>query len=135
MPSVAGSRNSAAGVSRTTWVAVVAISHLLVPKYLLTTACRGTVSKACSPVASFSHFRSYLNSRHLDERGISSVWARSRPNAGPTDKGYIGSRRIIERVPPGPSEIKISPLLDLDITVWSARTASGGSANADKRRL
>src|SRR5258708_35456036 len=37
--------------------------------------------------------------------------------------------------PRGPSEIKISPLLDLDITVWSARTASGGSANADKRRL
>src|SRR5437667_12523847 len=42
--SVAGSRNSAAGVSRTTWVAVVAISHLLVPQYMLTTACRGTVS-------------------------------------------------------------------------------------------
>ena len=38
-------------------------------------------------------------------------------------------------IPRGPSEIKISPLLDLDITVWSARTASGGSANADKRRL
>src|SRR6185503_15548351 len=79
LPSVAGSRNSAAGVSRTTWVAVVAISHLLVPKYMLTTACRGTVSKACSPVASFwpyvSHFRSTLNSQHLDECGISSVWA------------------------------------------------------------
>src|SRR5258707_8139986 len=33
------------------WVAVVAISHLLVSKYMLTTACRGTVSKACSRAA------------------------------------------------------------------------------------
>jgi hypothetical protein len=48
---VAGSRNSAAVVSRTPWVAVVAISHLLVSKYMLNTACRGTVSKACSRAA------------------------------------------------------------------------------------
>jgi hypothetical protein len=47
---VARSRNSAAGVSRTAWVAVAAISHLLVHKYTLTAACRGAVSKACSPV-------------------------------------------------------------------------------------
>src|SRR5437870_13650156 len=50
-------------------------------KYMLTTACRGTVSNACSPVASswpyVSHFLSTLNRRHLDERGISSVWAKS----------------------------------------------------------
>src|SRR6267142_4725393 len=32
LPSVAGSRNSAAGVSRMTWVAVAAITHLLVPQ-------------------------------------------------------------------------------------------------------
>src|SRR5258708_40299698 len=51
LPSVAGSRNSAAVVSRTPWVAVVAISHLLVSKYMLTTACRGIVSKACSRAA------------------------------------------------------------------------------------
>src|SRR5258708_39605580 len=51
LPSVAGSRNSPAVVSRTPWVAVVAISHLLVSKYMLTTACRGTVSKACSRAA------------------------------------------------------------------------------------
>src|SRR6476660_6387443 len=40
-PSGAGSRNSAAGVSRTAWVAVAGISHLLVPKHMLTTARRG----------------------------------------------------------------------------------------------
>ncbi len=38
-------------VSRRTWVAVAAITHLLVPKYMLTTTCRGAVSKACSRVA------------------------------------------------------------------------------------
>src|SRR5215475_14036169 len=50
--------------------------HIAPPcaKYTLTTACHGTVSKACSPVASFwpyvSHFLSTLNRRHLDKRGI-----------------------------------------------------------------
>ena len=41
-------------VSRTTWVAVAAISHLLVPKYVLTAACQGPVSKACWRVAPLS---------------------------------------------------------------------------------
>ena len=41
-------------VSRTTWVAVAAISHLLVPKYMLTVACQGPVSKACWRVALLS---------------------------------------------------------------------------------
>jgi hypothetical protein len=49
---VAGSRNSAAGVSRTTWAVVVAISHLLVPQIYADDGLPG-YSFQSLPVASF----------------------------------------------------------------------------------